>query len=201
MKVIGITGGVGSGKSLVLSWLAGQHRASCAVIEADKTAHRLQQKGNSCYHAIVQEFGRQILDEKEEISRTRLGSMVFGDKERLERLNAIVHPLVKQEIIRQLKDYRRRNDIQYVFIEAALLIEEHYDVICDELWYIYVDKNKRIERLKESRGYTDTRIQQMMDRQLDEQTFRSCCQVVIDNNGSAEDTFRQIREVLAWQNE
>lgn len=200
MKVIGITGGVGSGKSSVLTWLATQTYAKTAIIEADKTAHSLQKKGTTGYNAIVKQFGTEILMQNKDIDRAKLGELVFSDKEKLQKLNTILHPLVKQEIIRQIEMIRREHKISYIFIEAALLIEEHYDVICDELWYIYVSREKRIQRLKKSRGYTDDKIRQIMERQLDEETFRKNCHIIIDNNGREEDTFRQIREVLEWQN-
>lgn len=200
MKIIGITGGVGSGKSLVLSFLADCNGIASAVIEADKVAHELQKKGEPCYAAIVEAFGKDILNESGEINRGKLGKLVFGNKEKLNRLNAIVHPLVKQEIIRQVEQYRSNGRIEYLFIEAALLIEEHYDEICEELWYIYVSREERIRRLQASRGYSSEKALQMMSRQLSEEAFRSHCKVVIDNNGSIEDTYRQLREVLAWQN-
>lgn len=200
MKVIGITAGVGSGKSLVLSWLASQTYAPTAVIEADKTAHGLQKKGFAGYDAIIRQFGTDILTQDGDIDRKKLGELVFANRTELERLNAILHPLVKEEIVRQIAQLRSEQVVRFVFIEAALLIEEHYDEICDELWYIFTNKENRIQRLKQSRGYSDEKIRQIMDSQLDEGTFRRKCQIIIDNNGSEEDTFKQIREVLEWQN-
>ena len=200
MKIIGITGGVGSGKSMILEYLREQTFEPAVVIEADRVAYELQRKGNLCYDAIVNAFGCDILDEAEEIDRYKLGSIVFQDEEQLRRLNALVHPLVKQEIVDRIRTEREKNSAAYLFIEAALLIEEHYDEICDELWYIYVSKEQRYERLRTSRGYSDEKIAQIMNNQLEEETFRRHCQVVIDNTGSKEDTFRQLREVFAWQN-
>lgn len=198
MRIIGITGGVGSGKSAVLDFLA-KHDA-VAVIDADKVAHQLQDKGRAGYEEIVKVFGQEVLDSGGIIDRGKLGAIVFHDEGQLLKLNAIMHPLVKQEIMRQLQEYAAHMSVAYVFIEAALLIEEHYDEICDELWYIYVQEEQRMQRLKQSRGYSEEKIIQMMGCQLEEEVFRRHCQVVIDNNGSIEETYRQIREVLAWQN-
>lgn len=208
MKVIGITGGVGSGKSLVLAYLRDLsnnypeppfNNIKTYVIEADKVAHDLQKPGNLCYDAIVSAFGQNILNKDGTIDRKELGSIVFSDENRLMELNAIVHPFVKQYIIQTIDAIGRKQSADYIFIEAALLIEEHYDEICDRLWYIYVNEENRRKRLKASRGYSDEKISQIMEKQLDEATFRKACQVVIDNNNSAEDTYRQIREELACQ--
>lgn len=198
MKVIGITGGVGSGKSLVLAYL--EKKANVFVIEADKLAHDLQKQGNLCYDSIVGEFGLSILSENGEIDRAKLGNIVFSDEKKLLKLNEIVHPIVKNEIIKTIDTIRKKQNFQYVFIEAALLIEEHYDQICDELWYIYVKPHIRMERLAESRGYTKEKTENIMSKQLEDDSFFKACQVVIDNNNSIEDTYRQIEEELGWQN-
>lgn len=198
MKVIGITGGVGSGKSLVLAYL--RKKQGVIVIEADKLAHDLQKQGNLCYDSIVREFGESILDETGEIDRAKLGSIVFSQEEKLLKLNAIVHPFVKKAIIHTIDTIQKEGSCQYIFIEAALLIEERYDLICDELWYIYVKAETRTERLMLSRGYTREKTEAIMKRQLEDAGFLKACQVVIDNNHDIEDTYRQIEEELAWRN-
>ncbi len=206
MKVIGITGGIGSGKSTVLNYLRNLsenctepplNHVKTYVIEADKVAHDLQKPGNLCYDAIVYAFGQDVLMEDGTIDRKKLGSIVFTEERRLQELNAIVHPFVKKHITQTINAIRENQWADFVFIEAALLIEEHYDEICDELWYIYVKEANRRIRLKASRGYTDDKISQIMAKQLDEETFKRACRVVIDNNNSAEDTYEQIREELA----
>lgn len=198
MKVIGITGGVGSGKSLILSYLSQIERIQ--VIELDKIAHDLQKPGNLCYDAIVSAFGTNLLREDGTIDRTLLGNIVFAKEERLLELNQIVHPFVKKQVVRAIESIRLQNCADYVFLEAALLIEEHYNEICDELWYIYVRSEIRQERLSKSRGYSKERTAQMMARQLSEDEYRKACQIVIDNNQSAEYTYQQVREVLMCQN-
>lgn len=197
MKVIGITGGTGSGKSLVLEYVRQKYRA--CVVEADKVAHYLQKPGQVCYDSIVNFFGEDILAEDGTIDRKMLGDRVFSNRDELLQLNAVVHPAVRQEIIRIIEERRKENAWDYLFLEAALLIEEHYEAICDEMWYIYVKEDIRRERLKCSRGYSDEKITQMMASQLGEEDFRRACRIVIDNNRNEEDTFRQIREVLACQ--
>lgn len=198
MKVIGLTGGIGSGKSVVLQYVKEKFHAY--VIEADKVAHSLQEPGNVCFNAIVDCFGTDVLSPQGEIDRKKLGTVVFADEQKRRKLNAIVHPPVKETIIKMVDTAGKQGTFSYCFIEAALLIEEHYDAICDELWYIYTERKLREERLMASRGYTKEKARQIMSRQLSEEAFRLHCRVVIDNNGSKEHIYEQIKEELTCQN-
>ena len=124
--------------------------------------------------------------------RGKLAQVIFSNEEKRERLNTIVHPAVKKYVKEQFQLERERGTIQVLVLEAALLIEEHYDEICDELWYIYTSEENRRARLKASRGYSDEKIDQIFKSQLSEEAFREAACEVIDNNGDREDTFRQI---------
>ncbi|MCD8023621.1 MAG: dephospho-CoA kinase [Lachnospiraceae bacterium] len=177
--VLGITGGVGAGKSTVLSYLKDQYGAY--ILEADKVGHIVQQPGQACWKRIVDTFGRDILNEDQTIDRGRLGAIVYADREKLEILNAIVHPAVRLYIEDEIR--RLRDSAAFLVIEAALLLEAHYDEICDEVWYIYADEQTRTERLIRSRGYTEERARQIMGNQLRDEEFRRRCSVVIDNSG------------------
>ncbi len=184
MKVIGITGGVGSGKSRVLSFIEEMDLGGGTLIcQADHVAWKLQAVGEVCYQKIVVHFGEGILNEDRTISRRALGRIVFGDEKELAALNQIMHPAVRQEIENRIQT-ARQNGVRLFVLEAALLIEEHYDEICDELWYIYTDVQIRRERLKMSRGYTEEKMDAMMASQLPEEVFREKCSRVIDNSGS-----------------
>ena len=193
MKIIGITGGVGSGKSRVLSYLEQQFNA--VVCQADHVAWELQEPGKRCYLQIVEHFGREILQENETINRKKLGQIVFGNQEELLVLNSIMHPAVKEEIKNRICNASEKG-CKYFFIEAALLLEDGYKQICDEMWYIYTDEITRRLRLKESRQYTDKKIDAIMATQLSEEIFRKECQVVIDNSGDFEDTCYQIEKYM-----
>lgn len=193
MKVIGITGGVGSGKSLVLDYLKEQF--NFYVIQADFVAHDLQRPGKICYHAIVTEFGKDILDDTGEINRKKLGDVVFQDEEKLHRLNEITHPLVKQEILSQIEKCRLQGE-KVVFLEAALLIEAGYDTICHELWYIFVETETRIQRLIKSRGYSREKAMDIIARQLSHRQFLEKCDRIIDNNRTPEYCYEQIQKIL-----
>ncbi len=198
MKVIGLTGGIGSGKSVVLQYVKEQFQAY--VIDADQVAHSLQKQGTACYHAIVAYFGADIVAAQGELDRKKLGTIVFADEQKRHKLNEIMHPPVKEKIMKMVDDAEKQGTFAYCFIEAALLIEEHYDEICDELWYIYTDRTLRENRLMDTRGYTREKAGQIMSRQLGEEEFRLHCSVVIDNNGSKEHIYEQIKEELECQN-
>lgn len=193
MRVIGITGGIGAGKSAVLDFL--QHNYKARILQADLVGHHLMEPGNATYYPIIEQFGSGILNGDMTINRQKLGAIVREDFEKWEQLNRIVHPRVKEYVIREIKKAKEAG-MDYLFVEAALLIEDHYDAICDELWYIYAGEELRRKRLREARGYTEEKISQIFERQLKEEEFRKHCQVVIDNSGNLEDTFRQIRKEL-----
>ncbi|MCC8136845.1 MAG: dephospho-CoA kinase [Clostridiales bacterium] len=175
-RILGITGGVGAGKSTILTYL--KERYGARTLEADAVAHLLQQPGLPCWERIVDTFGTDILCADRTIDRRKLGTVVYADRTKLDKLNAIVHPAVKTYICREITHNR-----SFVVIEAALLLEDHYEEICDEIWYIYADESIREERLVKSRDYSHEKVRQIMGNQLKEDEFRRRCQVVIDNSG------------------
>lgn len=193
MTVIGITGGVGCGKSAVLQFLKEEYKA--VIVETDKLAHELEQKGNLCYNEIVSYFGREILDKDGIIDRKKLGTIVFNDSHKLEVLNSIVHPAVVDAIRQIIVDNKDKPG--YLFVESALLFESHIDRLCDKTWYVYTTETVRRQRLKERRGYSDEKISDMMKSQCREDEFKNLCDCIIDNNDDLCKTYAQIREELA----
>ncbi len=193
MKIIGITGGVGAGKSEILRYLREKHDA--VIIEADKVGHLVMEPGQECYEQIRAFFGEKILNQDKTIDRGTLGKIVFSDPEQLKKLNSIVHPAVKCYILSEIEKEKQQNTKVYV-IEAALLLEDHYDEICDEVWYIHTEKEVRRERLKRSRGYDDEKIAGIMANQKSPEEFKNACQAVIDNSGDLAETCRQIDRQL-----
>lgn len=191
IKVLGITGGVGAGKSTALRYLEEAYRA--CVLEADKIAHLLMEPGEPCYGGITAYFGSQVLREDGCLDRGKLGKIVFSDPEKLCKLNEIVHPAVKAYIRDRICQERKARLAPFVAVEAALLLEDGYEEICDEIWYLYASEQVRIRRLMASRGYTRERARQIMGNQLPEETFRERCQFVVDNSSDhVEHTYEQI---------
>lgn len=189
MKIIGVTGGVGAGKSTVLNYL--EKRYGAKLILADLVGHEVMEPGHEAYEQVVKAFGQEIVSEDKTIDRKALGAIVFADEKKRMILNRIIHPAVRQEILRRLKE-AELSHLSSVVVEAALFLEENYDAFCDETWYIYTDEKIRRQRLKESRGYSDERIDQIFRSQKTHEEFQKRCLFMIDNNGSEEETFRQI---------
>ena len=195
MKFIGITGGVGAGKSEILSYLG--KKTGVRVMLADEIAHELMEAGTDCYKSLRQTFNDEdIWNSDGSFNREKLAKVIFSDKIKRDIMNSIVHPAVKEYVISQQEYEKERGELSLLVLEAALLIEEHYDKICDELWYIYTSEENRRDRLKASRGYSDEKIDNIFKSQLSEEEYRKYCAVVIDNNGSVEAAFEQIDKAL-----
>lgn len=209
MRFIGITGGVGAGKSAILSYLA--QKPNTKVMLADEIAHTLMEPGTKCYENIVECFqGEDIFQESSDVSqrmsceepkmprfdRGKLATVIFSDEGKRAAMNSIVHPAVKEYVRQQYEAELAKKELDLLVLEAALLIEEKYDELCDELWYIYTSEENRRKRLIESRGYSQEKIDNIFNSQLSEKDFRNHTQVVIDNNGKLEETFRQIENAL-----
>ena len=196
IKILGITGGVGAGKSTILAYLSKKYQAR--VIELDKAAHLCMQHGTDCFDRIVNTFGREILTEDGSICRPALSKIVFADRSKVEELNRIVHPAVKNYIREEIKKETEKCSVPFIVLEAALLLEDHYDEICDEIWYIYVEDEVRIARLSSSRGYTPEKTRAVLENQKSDKEFRRFCQLVIDNSSdNVENTYKQIDRGLS----
>ena len=194
MMTIGITGGVGAGKSQVLTYI--EENYNCKVIRADEVAHLLEEPGHKCYERIVAFLGTDILQEDKTIDKRKMASAIFTDEQKLTAINEILHPEVKTYILEQIQQESEKQEIDFLFLEAALLIEEHYDEILDEIWYIHADTEVRSKRLKESRQYSAEKIADIMGKQLSEEEFRKYCSVVIVNNGDLTVTYKQIDAIM-----
>ncbi len=195
MKFIGITGGVGAGKSAILDYL--KNKPDTKVMLADEIAHELMVPGTQCYDRLRAEFGTEDIYQKDGyFDRIKLAQVIFSDDEKRKKLNGIVHPAVRKYVIGQAAYERKEGKIKLLVLEAALLIEEHYDEICDELWYIYTSEENRRIRLKKQRNYSDEKIDEIFKSQLTDEKFRKACRVVIDNNGTIEAAAAQIEAAL-----
>jgi dephospho-CoA kinase len=195
MKFIGITGGVGAGKSAVLDYLA--TKPGVRVMLADEIAHELMEPGTDCYEQIRKTFPNEdIYREDGHFDRMKLAKVIFSDEKKRVQMNEIVHPAVKRYVIAEADRGRQEGKPALLVLEAALLIEEHYDEICDELWYIYTREDVREARLMESRGYSKEKVQQIFASQLKEAEYRRHCSIVIDNNAGLAEMQHQIDEAV-----
>ncbi|MCI9323422.1 MAG: dephospho-CoA kinase [Lachnospiraceae bacterium] len=194
MRLIGITGGVGAGKSTILEYIKAHYR--CRVYLADQVAHAVKEPGQPCYEALVELLGREVLEENGQIHKGRMAERIFRDENLLEQVNALVHPAVRAYLLEKIREAREEGWAELFFIEAALLIECGYRDIVDEMWYVHAGEDLRSGRLRESRGYSPEKIGQIMGSQLTEEGFRAGSDFVIDNSGTPEESYRQIRRRL-----
>ena len=191
MKIIGLTGGVGAGKSTVLRCL--ETDWSAYTIQADQVGHRIIEPGERCYDRMTELFGKQIIKNDKTIDRRMVSDVVFGNEEMRRKLNSLLHPAIKAYILEKLEEERKAGR-KIAVVEAALLLEDHYDAFCDKIWYVYTENEIRIKRLMESRGYTRNRAENMIASQASDAFFREHADFIIENNGDLNETYRQIEE-------
>ena len=194
IMIIGITGGVGAGKSTVLEYL--KERFGARIIEMDAVGKMLMEPGKACYEPVVSLFGEGIILPDGRLDRAAIAAVVFNNAEMLEQLNGIVHPAVRAYADRAVSQ-AVRDGIGYIVLESAILIEAGYDSVCDEIWYIFADEKTRAQRLRVTRGYSDERIEAVMRSQKQDDYYRSHAGFVIDNSGTLEDMHAQVDKRLA----
>lgn len=193
MKIIGITGGIGSGKTAALRILKEKYGAY--VCEADALAHRLMEPGGVSYEGIVAAFGEDILGDDGFIDRAKLGAIVFSDEEKLKRLNEITHPNVRKAILASI-DREKRGGCELYVLEAALLIQDGYMDICDEMWFIYAKQETRVQRLVNYRGFTRERALGVIGSQEPDSFYEMNCTKKIDNSVGLSELENQISQAL-----
>lgn len=187
--MLGITGGVGSGKSRILAILKEDY--GFHVIQADQVAKDLMQPGMESYLAVVGYLGPSVLLEDKSLDRAAMAEIIFHDPEKRRGVDERTHPLVWKAAMEEAMAAKEER----VVIEAAIPSKEFRDK-CSEMWYVYTSRENRIKRLGENRGYTVEKALAIMENQVSEETFRAFSDAVIDNNGTLEETRAQIQALL-----
>ncbi|MCR5846843.1 MAG: dephospho-CoA kinase [Lachnospiraceae bacterium] len=180
--IIGITGGVGSGKSLALEYLSEVY--DCIIIKADDIGNEVKLKGRECYNEIIDLLGKDILNEYDEIDKKKMSDIIFADPALVEKINAIIHPAVRKEIENIIED--DKGDHAFIVIEAALLVEADYFDILNELWVVDSSKEIRIKRLMETRGYSLEKCENIMAFQNDTDYYIRSSDLFSEKNPFAE---------------
>jgi dephospho-CoA kinase len=191
---IGLTGGIGSGKSSVARIL---EESGAAVIHADAVGHEVYQPQTEGWRRVTAAFGEGIVKADQTIDRQKLGTIVFRDPEALKRLNAIVHPLIFAEVQRRIGSLRASGSTQPIVVEAAVLIEANWLPLVDEVWLVVADKQAVIDRLARQRGLAPHEVARRLAAQLSDAERRKVAQVVIENRGSLEELRGQVESI--WQ--
>ena len=196
MLFLGITGGVGAGKSEILHYIGSHYR--CRILEADRIAEDLMRPGTDCYAALKPLFYMdQVYQDDGTFDRKALAAVLFNDPEKKNALEDIVHPAVRAYVLDALQTERMRQNKDLLVLEAALLIEAGYDRICDEVWLIDTDEPIRIRRLMESRGYTEEKARSIIRAQLSREEFLKHCSERIDNSHELGESCERIDQLLA----
>jgi dephospho-CoA kinase len=181
VKVLGLTGGIGSGKSAAAQILG---ELGAVLVDADRVGHETYQPGTPGWQQVVDEFGREVVAADGTIDRARLGAIVFADATKLARLNAIVHPLIRAAVARRIEAERAAGRAAAVVVEAALLVEAKWDALVDEVWVVTARREVIEQRLMAQRGLDRAAIATRMRAQLSEQERAARADVIVDNSGS-----------------
>ena len=189
MLTIGLTGGIGSGKSTVAQILG---EFGAPILDADKVAHSTYAPGASAYDAVVAAFGADIVAPDRTIDRKKLGAVVFGSPERLNKLTSIVWPATFESIRRNVAELRAGGARLPVVVEAAILIEANWHPLFDEIWLVRASREQVIARIESQRGLKPAETEARIRAQLSDEERAKHATLVIENNGSIE----ELRELL-----
>lgn len=193
--IIGVTGGIGAGKSTVLSILKEKYKAH--LIAADEVGRSMMQPGEANYHNIVNAFGTEILQEDGKIDTSKLAHLAFSNPLDALRLNAVTHPNIRVRIEWMVKEILDADPDALIVIEAALLKEGHLSELCDQIWFVYADRSTRVRRIMETRGYSEQRCMDTIRRQKSDEAFACESDILIDNSGNLSETEVRIGTVMA----
>ncbi|KIQ93428.1 Dephospho-CoA kinase [Anoxybacillus thermarum] len=192
MLTIGLTGGIASGKSTVAAMFRDLH---IPVIDADEIAHRVTAINGEAYKPIVETFGHDVLDANGAIDRRKLGAIVFDNEQKRKQLNAIVHPLVRKHMLQQKEQYAKQKE-KAVVLDIPLLFESKLEHLVDRILVVYVDEQTQLHRLCERNGFSVEEARARMKAQMPLEEKRKKADAVIDNNGTIEETKRQLYACL-----
>ena len=193
MKVIGLTGGTGSGKSVVSKSLAA---AGAVIVDADKIAHEIILKGEPAYQEIIEYFGTGILDGEENISRKKLGEIVFNDKEKLAFLNQCTHKYITAEVKRQIAEAKSEGTATAIIVDAPLLLEAKLETVCDLVWVVYAEPEVRAQRVMARDGITYELAKARIANQKSWEEYKAAADAVIDNSKDLSYLEGQLNEIL-----
>ena len=190
-RIIGITGGIASGKSTVTEFLRQQ---GYQVIDADQVVHELQEPGGRLYQALLSAFGSAILREDGRLDRPKLGAMIFGNPQLLEQSSQIQNQIIREELAGRRDMLAETEDI--FFMDLPLLFELQYEDWFDQIWLVDVTEETQLSRLMSRNALSQEEAEKRIAAQLSLREKRKRADVLIDNNGSLEETRQQIRNAL-----
>jgi dephospho-CoA kinase len=193
MKVIGLTGGIGSGKSTVSQLLS---ELGASVLDADKVGHQCYQPGTEAWKDVVDAFGEEIVASDGSIDRKKLGAIVFGDPEALIRLNQIMHPRMYDMMADQIEEYRL-GGVEVVVLEAAILFEAGWTPLVDEIWITVASEPTVVQRVRERTDLPEEQIRSRIRSQLSNEERKGKADLVISNDGGLDELREKVEEL--WE--
>jgi len=193
MKIIGLTGGIGSGKSTVSRFLAG---LGATIVDADRVGHKAIKPGTELWREVVAAFGQQIVNSSGEIDRKKLGEIVFGSAESLSRLNRIMHPRMCDMVKARLEGYQRQG-VEVVVLEAPLLIEAAWISLVDEVWVTAASEAIVLKRLQERAGLSKEEALARIRSQLPSEERIKRADVVINTDCSLDEVKTRVKGLWA----
>ena len=191
--LIGLTGGISSGKSTVIQYIRYQ---GYPVIDADKLGHKVLEPGNSGYSKVVEKFGKGILNKDKTVNRLVLGGIVFSDPSKLKALNEISHPIIAEMVLKEFKSIVSKDSKGIVFLEAALLIEANWYNMCHHIWVVTLEAAEASRRLQKRDGLSESEARSRLESQLTAKERLAYADVVLHNDGSRKDLLTQTQLAL-----
>lgn len=189
--LIGLTGGIASGKSTVSAWFK---EAGITVIDADQIAHLLMAPKEKNWQLIVENFGQEILNPDQTIDRQKLGKIVFNDSKKLTQLNQLVQPAIHEKILQKIVSYTNE---PVVVLDIPLLFEQNYQELVDQIVVVFVDEKTQIDRLKERNNLTQEEALAKINAQMPLSEKKNRADVVIDNSDTIVKTRTQVDQLLS----
>ena len=192
MKIVGLTGGISSGKSTVSSYLK---QLKIPVIDADEVARKVVEPNSQGAREIRKTFGSDVFEEDGSLNRQKLGSLIFSNAENRQKLDDLLQPLIKIMILDEIEEYRQKGETMIV-LDLPLLFEKHYEKLCEEIIVVYVPRELQLERLMKRNQYTKQEALSRIDSQLSIEEKRKRATVLLDNQGTIQQLYHQVEQWL-----
>lgn len=190
--ILGLTGGIATGKSLVSDYFKSQ---GYPVIDADQVSRQVVEVGSVGLSRVADHFGSHILLENGELDRKKLGQLIFSDSEKREKLNAILHPLIRSKILKQLDQLKKENH-DLIILDLPLLFESDYEDQVDQVMVVHIDKDLQVKRLMKRNKLSQREALQRIHSQMSLEEKMKKAQILIDNSGTKEEAYQQVNTWL-----
>ena len=192
MKIVGLTGGISSGKSTVSSYLK---QLKIPVIDADEVARKVVEPNSQGARKIRKTFGSDVFEEDGSLNRQKLGALIFSNAENRQKLDDLLQPLIKIMILDEIEEYRQKGETMIV-LDLPLLFEKHYEELCEEIIVVYIPRELQLERLMRRNQYTKQEALSRIDSQLSIEEKRKRATVLLDNQGTIQQLYHQVEQWL-----